>query len=183
MIGQNNFRMVHAGPLRRMADGGRVSAFDVIREELPKWWNSDETADLRKGLRQTGLGAAYAFGPGLPMLPSVGAELYDAFARNEEDVKNAPTLGSFSWLEKKLGRDLHDPREEQFALASGLAQASPMLKLIPKIPGAIGKIPSAIKSIPSAVNSASDFIAKTIPSTSNTADQVFSPATQRFLEL
>lgn len=153
MFGRNSVRFQPSGPTTNMntfggplrqvgfggqplkkqyADGGRVSAFDVIREELPKWWKSDETADLRKGLRQTALAPAYLAMPGVAALGMSVPSLYDAFARDEEEAKNDPTAGSFEWFERMLGRDLHDPIEEDMSLLSGLAQAAPIVRDTPK---------------------------------------------------
>lgn len=183
MLGRNSFRMLPPGPkgpLRLMAEGGLFSGvkrgLNIIGEQLPQWWGSDETADLRKGLRQTGLGALYTFGPGLPMLPMVGAEIYDQFVREPEQWRDAPTPGSFSWLEKKLGRDLHDPREETFAMASGAAQAVPLVKAVPKVYRGIKAAPTVI---PKMVEKTSDFIAEKFPSTASQS----SPAMKKFLEL
>lgn len=134
---------------RRYAEGGRVSALDVIKEELPKWWKSDETSDLRKGLRQTALAPAYMALPGLASLAMLGPELYDAFAREPEDYKRSPTVGSFSWVEKQLGRDLEDPIEEEMSLASGLAQMAPIARALPKLAKKIlSKPASASRDIP-----------------------------------
>lgn len=172
-FGKNAVRTLPAGPLRMMADGGRVSAWDVIKEELPKWWSSDETADLRRGLRQTGLGAAYTFGPGLPMLPSVALELYDQFGREEQERKDAPTPGSFGWIESMLGRDLNDPREETMATASGIAQATPLLKSVPSLYRGIKAAPSAIAR---GTNKLSDMLGATFPAVANS-----DPSRRKFL--
>jgi hypothetical protein len=150
----------------------KIPQIRTIKEELPKWWGSDETADLRKGLRQTGLGAAYAFGPGLPMLPMLGAEMYDVFAKEEDEAKRDPTPGSFSWAEKQLGRDLFDPVEDRFALASGLSglamQSPGMYKALKEAPGAIGK----------SMNKASDWLGQRFPSQASRID----PSKRKFLE-
>lgn len=186
MLGNNSFRILPPGPIRtmgplsRMADGGIFEGvkrgLGIIGEEFPKWWQSDETADLRRGLRQTGLGALYTFGSPSMLIPMMGPELYDQFGRSEEERKSSPTPLSYGWLEKGLGRDLNDPIEEDMALASGIAQAAPLLKVIPKIPGAIKAAPGAISR---GMNRASDFLGQNFSSLSNTP---INPSRRKVLE-
>ena len=174
MFGRNSMRFMPSGPTfgqglnipnsfngqapqRFYADGGRVNAFDVIREELPKWWNDERTTDLRKGARQVALAPAYLAMPGLASLGMGGAELYDVLMREDQEARDSPTPGSFSWMEKQLGRDLNDPQEEQMAMLSGLAQTVPILRDLPRITSwAKNKIspPSGIDDI-----AAADFLA------------------------